>query len=58
MLNTNFTSWPLFSEEEADSVRNVLLSNKVNYWTRNLAKLIKGRRGWFMQNELISFEKI
>ena len=35
MINTNFTSWPLFSEEEADSVRNVLLSNKVNYWTGN-----------------------
>jgi len=35
MLNTNFTSWPLFSEEEANAVKNVLLSNKVNYWTGN-----------------------
>ena len=35
MLNTNFTSWPLFSEEEADRVHSVLLSNKVNYWTGN-----------------------
>jgi len=35
MLNTNFTSWPLFSEEEANAVHNVLLSNKVNYWTGN-----------------------
>lgn len=25
--------WPCFSEEEADAVRNVVLSNKVNYWT-------------------------
>ena len=33
MLNTKFSSWPLFSEEEADAVKNVLLSNKVNYWT-------------------------
>jgi len=33
MLNTSFTSWPLFSEEEADAVQSVLLSNKVNYWT-------------------------
>jgi dTDP-4-amino-4,6-dideoxygalactose transaminase len=33
MLNTNFTSWPLFSVEEADRVHSVLLSNKVNYWT-------------------------
>ena len=35
MLNTNFTSWPLFTEEEANAVKNVLLSNKVNYWTGN-----------------------
>jgi len=28
MLNTSFTSWPLFFEEEADAVKNVLLSNK------------------------------
>ena len=35
MLNTNFTSWPSFSEEEANAVKNVLLSNKVNYWTGN-----------------------
>lgn len=25
--------WPSFSEEEADAVRQTLLSNKVNYWT-------------------------
>jgi len=35
MLNTSFTSWPFFSEEEANAVKNVLLSNKVNYWTGN-----------------------
>ena len=35
MLNTNFTSWPLFSKEEANAVQRVLLSNKVNYWTGN-----------------------
>ena len=35
MLNTNFTSWPSFSEEEAKEVKNILLSNKVNYWTGN-----------------------
>jgi len=33
MLNTNFSPWPSFTEEEANAVRNVLLSNKVNYWT-------------------------
>ena len=35
MINTKFSSWPSFTSEEADSVRNVLLSNKVNYWTGN-----------------------
>lgn len=33
MLNTNFSPWPFFTQEEADAVSNVLLSNKVNYWT-------------------------
>ncbi len=33
MLNTPFASWPLFTEEESQAVSNVLLSNKVNYWT-------------------------
>jgi dTDP-4-amino-4,6-dideoxygalactose transaminase len=33
VLNTPFSPWPSFTEEEADAVRAVLLSNKVNYWT-------------------------
>ena len=33
MLNTPFSPWPSFTEEEADAVRDVILSNKVNYWT-------------------------
>jgi len=33
MLNTPFSPWPSFSEEEANAVRDVLLSNRVNYWT-------------------------
>lgn len=33
MLNTLFSPWPSFTAEEADAVRGVLLSNKVNYWT-------------------------
>lgn len=33
MLNTPFSPWPSFTREEADAVRRVLLSNKVNYWT-------------------------
>lgn len=33
MLNTPFSPWPSFTTDEADAVRRVLLSNKVNYWT-------------------------
>ncbi|WP_132978985.1 DegT/DnrJ/EryC1/StrS aminotransferase family protein [Pigmentiphaga sp. D-2] len=33
MLNTPFSPWPSFTEEEAEAVKRVLLSNKVNYWT-------------------------
>ncbi len=33
MLNTPFSPWPSFTAEEADAVRDVVLSNKVNYWT-------------------------
>lgn len=33
MLNTPFSPWPSFSEEEANCARDIILSNKVNYWT-------------------------
>jgi dTDP-4-amino-4,6-dideoxygalactose transaminase len=33
MLIPPFSPWPAFSDEEADAVRRVLVSNKVNYWT-------------------------
>lgn len=33
MLNTPLAPWPCFTQEEADAVSRVLLSNKVNYWT-------------------------
>lgn len=33
MLNTQFSPWPCFSEEEGMAVQKTLLSNKVNYWT-------------------------
>lgn len=33
MLNTPFSPWPSFTQEEADAVSAVLLSNRVNYWT-------------------------
>ena len=33
MLNSLFSAWPSFTDEEAAAVSRVLLSNKVNYWT-------------------------
>ena len=33
MLGTQFSPWPSFTQEEADAVSAVLLSNRVNYWT-------------------------
>ncbi|SUA60551.1 L-glutamine:2-deoxy-scyllo-inosose aminotransferase [Oligella urethralis] len=33
MLNTPFSPWPSFTQEEAEAIQRVLLSNKVNYWT-------------------------
>ncbi|MFT6656683.1 MAG: dTDP-4-amino-4,6-dideoxygalactose transaminase, partial [Marinomonas primoryensis] len=33
MLNESPAPWPSFTQEEADAVSKVLLSNKVNYWT-------------------------
>lgn len=33
MLIGGFSAWPLFTEEEANAVQAVLLSNKTNYWT-------------------------
>ena len=35
MENKKFTVWPLYTIEEADAVRDVVVSNKVNYWTGN-----------------------
>lgn len=33
MLNTAFSPWPSFTEEEINAVMGVMRSNKVNYWT-------------------------
>jgi len=38
MLNTQFSPWPSFTQEEVDTVQDVLLSNKVNYWTGDECK--------------------
>lgn len=41
MLNTPFSPWPSFTEKEAIAVRDVLLSNKVNYWTGEEGRLFE-----------------
>lgn len=33
MLDGPFSPWPSFTQEEAQAVQDVLLSNRVNYWT-------------------------
>lgn len=38
MLNTPFQAWPSFTQQEADAVQKVLLSNQVNYWTGTEAR--------------------
>jgi dTDP-4-amino-4,6-dideoxygalactose transaminase len=38
MLNTAFSPWPSYSEEEADAVAAVLRSNRVNQWTGDQVK--------------------
>lgn len=41
MLNTPFSPWPCFSEEEANAARDVVLSNRVNYWTGEQCRLFE-----------------
>jgi len=47
MLNTPFSPWPSFTEQEIDAVSAVLRSNKVNYWT--------GQEGKSFEKEFAQF---
>jgi dTDP-4-amino-4,6-dideoxygalactose transaminase len=47
MLNTPFSPWPSFTEQEIDAVSAVLRSNKVNYWT--------GQEGKAFEKEFAQF---
>ena len=33
MNNVEFPKWPSFTKQEAHIVKDIILSNKVNYWT-------------------------
>jgi len=35
MINNTFSNWPSFTNEEANKAKEIILSNKVNYWTGN-----------------------
>jgi dTDP-4-amino-4,6-dideoxygalactose transaminase len=41
MLNTPFPPWPSFSKEESKVSSQILLSNKVNYWTGQEGRLFE-----------------
>lgn len=41
MLNTNFSPWPSFSEEEIAAVSKVMQSNRVNYWTGDECRMFE-----------------
>jgi dTDP-4-amino-4,6-dideoxygalactose transaminase len=38
VLDTSFSPWPNYTLEEAEAVQNVLLSNRVNYWTGQICR--------------------
>lgn len=47
MLNGPFPPWPSYTQEEANAVQRVVLSNKVNYWT--------GEEGRAFEKEFATF---
>ena len=34
-MNNQFSPWPSFTKEEADKAHEIIISNRVNYWTGN-----------------------
>jgi dTDP-4-amino-4,6-dideoxygalactose transaminase len=49
MLNTSFSPWPSFTQEEAEKASDIILSNKVNYWT--------GQEGRQFEREFAEFSQ-
>lgn len=49
MLNTEFSPWPSFSDEEVAAVADVIRSNRVNYWT--------GTEGRHFETEFASWNR-
>ncbi len=38
MIQNNLSPWPYFSDDEANMVRDVIISNNVNYWTGQIGR--------------------
>src|SRR5690554_4811419 len=51
MLNGYFSPWPSFTEEEAQAVQRVLLSNQVNYWTGQEGRQFEREFAQFAESE-------
>ncbi|MGM0914228.1 MAG: DegT/DnrJ/EryC1/StrS family aminotransferase [Pseudomonadota bacterium] len=51
MLNGPFSPWPSFTEEEAQAVQRVLLSNQVNYWTGQEGRQFEREFAQFAESE-------
>jgi len=41
MINSTFSPWPSFTKEESQAIQDVLLSNRVNYWTGEEARVFE-----------------
>jgi dTDP-4-amino-4,6-dideoxygalactose transaminase len=51
MLNGPFSPWPSYTDEEANAIRDVLLSNKVNYWTGRACREFECEFAGFSKSE-------
>lgn len=51
MLNTAFSPWPSFTEQEINAVSDVLRSNKVNYWTGQEGRVFEKEFATFCQSK-------
>ncbi|MDC6452835.1 DegT/DnrJ/EryC1/StrS aminotransferase family protein [Alphaproteobacteria bacterium] len=51
MLNTPFSSWPAYTEEEAQAVKSLILSNRVNYWTGSECRKFENEFAEFSQTQ-------
>lgn len=51
MLNSPFSPWPCYTDEEAQAVSDVLLSNKVNYWTGQEGRQFEKEFAVFAQSD-------